>query len=61
MRKITGYEAIEAKKENPEIEINKHTDPIENERFDISIDEAREIAGEDSSLVYAFIPETLSP
>ena len=51
--RLYGFEAIEAKKENCEIKLNKFNDPIEEERFDISISAAEDIAHEDPGLVYA--------
>jgi hypothetical protein len=48
----TGYEAIEMKKENDRIVLNKYADPTESSREDISVEYAEEIASEDPSLIY---------
>ena len=49
----TGHEAIELKESDDSVKLNKYNDPIEEAREDISADEAREIAKEDPSLIYA--------
>ena len=49
----TGYEAIEAKKNDNRVILSKYADPTENAREDISIDEAENIASEDPTLIYA--------
>ena len=51
-KKIIGHEAIEYKKNHPEMELNKYNDPIEGELFDLSVSEAEDIAGEDPNLIY---------
>lgn len=53
MSKLTGWEAIEYKKSNPDAELNKYNDPIEEERFDLSFEEAEDVAREDPSLIWA--------
>jgi hypothetical protein len=52
MKTLIGYEAIEAKKNNDSVVLNKHADPIEDARYDISVADAEEIASEDPSLIY---------
>lgn len=53
---ITDYDAIAAKAANPDhVRLHKYADPIEDAREDISIEDAREIAREDASLIYATI------
>jgi hypothetical protein len=47
----TGYEAIEEKKNSSGF-LNKYQDPTEDERFDLTIEEAEEIARVDPSLIY---------
>ena len=49
----TGYEAIEAKENNSSVILCKYADPIEDARENLTADEAREIAKEDPSLIYA--------
>jgi len=51
--KLTGYEAIEAKERGENITLNKYTDPREEARENLSASEARGIAREDPSLIYA--------
>jgi uncharacterized protein YjbI with pentapeptide repeats len=53
MTRLTGFEAIEMKRKNEEVELNKYNDPTEEERFDISISAAEEVASEDPNLIYA--------
>lgn len=53
MRKLTGYEAIEAKEQNDAIVLCKYNDPTEAARENLTVEEAREIAKEDPSLIYA--------
>lgn len=48
----TGYEAIEAKKNDNRVILNKYADPTEDAREDISVEDAEEIAAEDPSLIY---------
>jgi hypothetical protein len=48
----TGYEAIEMKKENDRVILNKHADSVEGTLENISIEKAEDIAGEDPSLIY---------
>jgi len=52
MKKLTGHEAIEAKRNNPDIIINKYNDPTEGEKSDIDLDFAIEVASEDASLIW---------
>lgn len=53
MIKLTGQEAIEAKRRDPAIVLCKYADPTEGERIDITAEEAIEIAKEDAGLIYA--------
>jgi hypothetical protein len=55
--KLTGQDAIEYKVNHPEVELNKHSDPVEEERFDLSIDEAWDVCREDPSLIYVEIDD----
>jgi len=48
-----GWKAIELAKTNPEIQLNKHTDPIGDYMEDISIELAEEVAREDDNLIFA--------
>ncbi len=48
---FTGYDAIEHA-ERTGAELIKHTDPTEGERRGLTVAEAREIAAEDSSLIW---------
>jgi hypothetical protein len=57
MRKLKGQDAIEYKVNHPEAELNKYNDPIEDERFDLSIDEAWDVCREDPSLIYVEIDD----
>ena len=52
MKTIRGQEAIEYKRIHPEAELNKRTDPVEDERFDVDLDYAEEVAQEDAGLLY---------
>lgn len=49
---LRGQEAIEYKRTNPEAELNKRTDPVEEERFNIGLEYAEEVAREDAGLLY---------
>ena len=49
--RLTGYDAIEYA-ERTGAELHKYTDPTEEERHGITLDEAREIADEDPSLIW---------
>lgn len=51
--KTTGWQAIEAKENNSSVRLNKYADPIEDAREDLTIQDAREIAQIDPSLIYA--------
>lgn len=51
--RLTGYEAIEAAEKNPDVMLNKYNDPIDGDRYDLSLEEAREVATEDPSLIWA--------
>ena len=57
MKKIKGIEAIEYKKNHPNVELNKYNDPTEEERFDLSVEDAEEIAREDAGLLYVEIDD----
>jgi hypothetical protein len=50
--KLTGHEAIEAKKNDNRVILNKYADPIEDARENISLEDAEEIASEDPGLIY---------
>lgn len=52
---ITGQDAIDYKKIHPLAKLNKRTDPIEGERFDVSIEYAESVIAEDPSLIYCEI------
>jgi len=58
MKTLIGYEAIEAKKNNDSVVLNKHADPIEDARYDISVADAEEIASEDPSLIFIYAKPT---
>ena len=55
IRTLTGHEAIRLAEDNT-FTLRKYADPIDGAR-DVTIEEAREIAKEDASLIYA----TVSP
>lgn len=48
-----GHEAIELATKDRSIRLNKYADPTEDARENISIEDAREVAKEDPSLIYA--------
>ena len=48
----TGYEAIEAKKNDNRVILCKYADPIDDAREDISLEDAEDVAREDPSLIY---------
>lgn len=52
MRTLRGQDAIEYKLLHPEVELNKRTDPMEEERFDLDLEYAVEVAREDAGLLY---------
>ena len=54
-RKFTGHDAINFA-ENSGLTLSKFVDPIEDARDGLSIDEAREIAHEDPSLIWLAPP-----
>lgn len=49
---MQGQAAIDAAEKDPSLKLNKYADPIEGARENISIDDARQIAREDASLIY---------
>lgn len=51
MKKLTGIEAIEYAAANS-MTLSKYTDPTEESREGLSVEEAREVAKEDPSLIY---------
>jgi hypothetical protein len=53
--KLTGHEAIEFKRANPDSILCKYADPTENARRDLSIEDAEEVALEDPSLIYIVV------
>lgn len=57
MTKLTGHDAIEAKRENSEVVLNTYDSPIDSAQEDITIEQAEEIAREDDSLVWAEVQE----
>jgi hypothetical protein len=52
MKTLRGQEAIEYKRLHPDAELNKRTDPTEEERFDVGLEYAEEVAREDAGLLY---------
>ena len=56
--RLHGIKAIEWAKAN-DLELCKYNDPIENERFDLTIDEAMDIYREDPGLIYIDVDEEL--
>jgi hypothetical protein len=53
--KLRGHAAIDAKELDPLVILNKYNDPVGAARENISLEEAREIAKEDPSLIWAEI------
>lgn len=51
---LTGREAIKAAEERG-LALNKYADPVEEAREGLTVEEARQIAHEDPSLVYVVI------
>ncbi len=51
MTRLTARAAIEYAEENG-LALNKYSDPVEEARDDLSVEEAREIAREDASLIW---------
>ena len=51
---ITGNDAIEFAERNG-LTLSKYADPIEGAREGVSVDDAREIAREDASLIYVAV------
>ena len=56
---LTGYAAIEYA-EMYGMRLAKHADPIEDARSDLTIEEAREVATEDPSLIYLPVDRDLT-
>lgn len=54
---LTGHAAIDHA-EVLDLRLSKHADPVEGERHDLSVDDAREIAKADPSLIYIQIDTT---
>ena len=52
MMKLTHYDAINYAAVRPGLRLSKYADPIEGERTNLTLDEAREVAREDSSLIW---------
>lgn len=50
---LKGWAAIEAKEQNESVVLCKYADPTEDARENITVDEARQVAKEDPSLIYA--------
>lgn len=55
--KIKGNKAIEAKASNPSVILNKYADPTQEGLYDISLEEAWDVAREDPSLIWAEIED----
>jgi hypothetical protein len=55
--RITGTAAIEAAERDSDVALCSYTDPTEEGRKGLTVEQAREIAREDPSLVYADVPE----
>lgn len=51
---LTGYAAI-TYAESRELRLSKYSDPIEEARDGLTVDEARDVAAEDPSLIYIVI------
>lgn len=56
---LTGYEAINYADENG-LTLNKYSDPIEDAREGLSVDEARKVADEDPALIYVPVSAEVS-
>lgn len=56
MTRLTGTDAINAAKNNPEIVLHKYNDPIEDAR-EVTFEEAKEIAREDANLIWCEVEE----
>ena len=56
MKRLTGYEAIEAAERGETIVLYKYGDPTEDGRT-VSTEEAREIAAEDAGLIFGDLTE----
>ncbi len=54
MIKLHGHEAIECAEQHG-LTLSKYTDPTEEHRDGLSIEEAKEIAAEDPALIYLVI------
>lgn len=54
MTTYNGMDAIEYAEQHG-LRLNKHADPTEDAREGLTVDEAREIAREDASLIYLVI------
>lgn len=50
--RLTGWQAIAAKEQDPTVVLCKYNDPIEPARDNITLADAREIAKEDPSLIW---------
>lgn len=53
---ITGWDAIEAKRNNPKMKLSTYNNPIEDAQDDISIEYAEDVARDDPGLVWAEVP-----
>jgi len=60
MTTLHGYDAIEYA-ERHGLRLSKHTDPIEHAREGLTVDEARDIARDDPSLIYLDLPDNRAP
>ena len=59
--RITGLAALSAYEADPSVVLCSHTDPTAEGREGITLDDARAIAREDASLVYADVPAEAVP
>ena len=59
MKKLTGHEAIRAAEQDATITLHKHTDPTAEARV-VTLDEAREIAKEDPTLIWCEVDGLLA-
>jgi hypothetical protein len=55
MKPLTGHEAIEFKRANPNSILYKYADPTEDARRDISLEDAEDVVLEDPSLIYIVV------
>lgn len=53
---LTGFDAIDHADENG-LTLSKHADPVEGAREGVSVEDAREVAAEDPSLIFLTVDE----